>query len=670
MDRRVYIDIEWECPWDLSKTDGHGAYACASNPKTKMTCVSIYDKIQNKRFRFTYHELQEPHQKAALKATLLWYLRERYQFVAHNAEFEQVCLGCILGLWIPAERWICTMAKAAYYGYPIGLDDVAMAIGASRLKDAGGKEIMLKLVKGKHTPETKPEWYARLYDYCDNDVVVCAEVDSLIPDLPPYVFGLWCLNNRVNMRGVPVDQRAIQNALAIIQKLGIENKARMAELTGGKVQTVGQIDKILDFVRGEGVDMTDLQAYTVELTLKKQLPPIARKVLELRQKAGLSSLAKYKKIANYLVNGHLYQMHFWYGTHTGRPTGEGPQALNYPRDDDPIFKAQILSRQPELIQFLSQPDDHLKGALRGTICVEEDEEAITWDLSQIEARGTFWLANETKGLALFNTSDPYCTYGRTLFGREINKKDDPEERNTAKASVLANGFGGGIGAAQRIQTNYRFDFNIMARLVLPTASPSEMAEAHYCRDYYMSKNNPKPLSQDEALAVDILKQRYRKDFPTLVEYWRALEHVFIHGGWANYIHVEARGSLRIMTLPNGVQAFYHGVEWREIRSKNGKTKYEYSYQGRYGTVHLWYGVIIENAAQMLNEQISCWYRLEADKIAPIFHQCYDEASHRVHKSNLETRLAALNHLLTNERPPFVPGMPIAYDIQHNRRYGK
>lgn len=317
------------------------------------------------------------------------------------------------------------------------------------------------------------------------------------------------------------------------------------------------------------------------------------------------------------------------------------------------------------------------------------------DLSQIEARATGWVAGDKKFLALFDTSDPYCTYGRSIFGREITKKHDPEERNAAKAAVLAFGFAGGIGAGQRIGTNYNFDFNIMADLILPMASEYELDRAEYNYKYYIDKMPIKPLTEREGFAVDILKQRYRKDFTEIVAYWQTLEQVFLLGGDAGMVSVKVHPSgLRILTLPSGYhQMFYHGVkQWNTAVCKECdldgqqhadgdrncrycgeplKRSKGYSYQGRFGRSVLWKGTLIENVAQAVNEDISGWYKLRANKeIAPVIHHCYDEFTVECEASQVDSVMAQLKDLTQNNKPEWCKGLNLGFDYWSGQRYGK
>jgi DNA polymerase len=113
----------------------------------------------------------------------------------------------------------------------------------------------------------------------------------------------------------------------------------------------------------------------------------------------------------------------YYGAHTGRWTGtEKINMQNMPRNS-PLRKA------------LQAPAGHL---------------IYVADLSNIEARMLAWLADEEDLLEQFRRGDDiYSNLGTRIYGRPINKHDDPFERFVGKIAVLGLGYGMG---AQKFQT--------------------------------------------------------------------------------------------------------------------------------------------------------------------------------------------------------------------------
>ena len=652
---RLYLDLETRWNIDLFK---HGAVRCAADETAGVNCAAY--AIDDSPLVIV------PYDRCYWGSNLdgmVDAMHRADKIVSHNAQFEMAVLERVLGVKFEYRKWIDTMAKCAYYGYPRSLDDAAKALQCTTLKDIQGKAVMKKLVTGKFTPKEAPDDFARLYSYCATDVEAMRQIDRKVPDLPPAVQALWELDCEINDRGVPVDMRAIGNAIGLKAMVEKENDKRMSEITGGAVLTVNQTERLCKWLMAEqNVLLPDCTADTVLKALLKPLPPAAKAALELRQEAGLSSLAKFQKMQDFAVDGRLYHMFDWYGAHTGRPTGNGPQVMNLARSENPEYWAELLSTAPFYFTQISKPSERMKDGLRGVICTDEDKTFVGMDLAQIEARATGWVAGEQKFLDLFTTTDPYCTYGKTIFGREINKKDHMIERTASKASMLSLGFAGGIGAYQRVAENYKIDFDMVAKVVMPSATPQELAEGHRNYDYYLDKAPLKPLNPTEGVAVDILKQRYRRDFPLITKYWDQLEETFILGGQAGPIKIEVHPSgLRVITLPSGRQLFYHQVKVKE----NG----DYSYQSRKGRMSLWKGVLIENVAQAINADISDWYKKQANQIAPVVHHCYDEFTMECWKHQADEVLSRLK-ALTATKPEWAIGLPLGFDYWVGRRYGK
>lgn len=94
------------------------------------------------------------------------------------------------------------------------------------------------------------------------------------------------------------------------------------------------------------------------------------------------------------------------------------------------------------------------GTLRRCIYAPEGFVLGVADLSQIEARITLWLGmqitgpygEEAKALRVMaEGGDIYGWFGTKIYGKPINKKDTPAERQVSKSAVLGLGFGMGAG---------------------------------------------------------------------------------------------------------------------------------------------------------------------------------------------------------------------------------
>lgn len=355
-----YCDFETSSPLDIKKV---GMAAMLKHPQAATHCMSwsMSDDLD-------HVNLAKGDDQAALVVQSA--LNHGAVLVAHNAPFELEVMRSVLGIEWPLDRVICTMARAAYFGYAWGLDKLAEQLGSPILKDIGGKAEMMKLARGKITYAENPQAFQRMYSYCITDLRVLKQVHTRLPLLPPDVLSRWVVDQRINFFGMPVDMVAVENAIKLRDHFSANADALMARLTGGYVTTIGQVAKIGEYVRAilPGYEIPDLSADTVAKLINR-LPDghAANSILELRQGSALSSLAKYEKIKAYQVDGWLYHMATWYGAHTGRPTGGGPQMLNLPRSEHADFYAEMLRINPEFFLDMSDGPARLKEALRGVI---------------------------------------------------------------------------------------------------------------------------------------------------------------------------------------------------------------------------------------------------------------------------------------------------------------
>src|SRR5699024_2225527 len=64
--------------------------------------------------------------------------------IAHNAQFERVCLSEYIGFdgYLPPEQWYCTMVHAMELGLPASLGQLAKALQLDVQKDTAGKGLI------------------------------------------------------------------------------------------------------------------------------------------------------------------------------------------------------------------------------------------------------------------------------------------------------------------------------------------------------------------------------------------------------------------------------------------------------------------------------------------------------------------------------------------------
>src|SRR4051812_13015723 len=85
------------------------------------------------------------------------------------------------------------------------------------------------------TPETALQEFGWLYDYNERYVVTELEAASRLPDLAPKEFKIWQLDQRVNMRGMRVDRKGINDCAVIVVQARRKYNAELCTITNGKV---------------------------------------------------------------------------------------------------------------------------------------------------------------------------------------------------------------------------------------------------------------------------------------------------------------------------------------------------------------------------------------------------------------------------------------------------
>ena len=389
---------------------------------------------------------------------------------AYNAAFEWFCLNRA-GFETPLEQWRCTMAHGLYCGYAAGLDATGRAIGLPQDKQklsAGKALIRYFCVPCKPTksnggrtwnlPRHAPEKWSLFKDYCKQDVVTESEILkrlSLFP-MPEAEEQLWQMDVRMNAFGVRVDEELIQGALAIDS----ESTGRLEEdargLTGlGNPNSAAQL---LPWLRANGLELENLQKATVAEALGREgLPEKVRRVLEIRQQLGKTSIKKYVAMEAAMgMDGRVRGLTQYYGANrTGRWAGRLVQMQNLPRNYlKTLDGARGLVRRGNyagIRMIYGNVPDTLSQLIRTAFIPSEGNKFVVADFSAIEARVIAWLAGEQWVNEVFATHGKiYEATASQMFHVPIEKivKGNLEYalRQKGKVATLALGYQGGTAA--------------------------------------------------------------------------------------------------------------------------------------------------------------------------------------------------------------------------------
>ena len=389
---------------------------------------------------------------------------------AYNAAFEWYCLNQA-GYRTPLDQWKCTMIHGLYCGFTAGLDATGKAIGLPQDKQkltTGKALIRYFCVPCKPTksnggrswnlPKHAPEKWKLFKEYCKQDVVTenaILERLNAFP-VPEMEERLWQMDVRMNAFGVRVDNELISGALTID---GISTQ----ELTDEAVGITGLSNpnstcQLLQWLTEQGVQLDNLQKATVEETLTREtLPKNVRRILEIRQQLGKTSVKKYTAMQTAKCEDDRIRglTQFYGANRTGRWAGRLVQLQNLPRNYLKTLdyaRNLVKTQNYDGIRLLyGNVPDTLSQLIRTAFIPSEGHKFVVAGFSAIEARVIAWLAGEQWVNEVFATHGKiYEATASQMFHVPIEKivKGNPEYslRQKGKVATLALGYQGGTSA--------------------------------------------------------------------------------------------------------------------------------------------------------------------------------------------------------------------------------
>lgn len=470
------IDLETYSPQDIGKV---GAYRYAQDPDFEILLASA--AVDDGRVQLTDTTDNGIIGLAALKPLLF---DPRYTKRAWNAAFEWWCLSEYFHLsqtqredWL--EQWEDSMIHAMYCGLPASLKDAgkALQLPEDKAKMREGAALIryfccpcpCKPTKAnggrtRNLPRHDLEKWEIFRQYNIRDVETERHIDNLLEPftVPDFIWQQWRDDVRMNSRGIATDANLTSGALWCGDQYSAELLEEAQQLTG--LSNPNSPAQLLSWLEGNGAKLPDLQKATVAEALKAPQPANVRRVLELRQALGKSSLKKYDAIqAATGPDGRIRgTLQFYGATRTGRWAGRLLQVQNLPRTylkhQDEV-RALIKARNlPALEMIYGDVSDVLSQMIRTALIPEPGAVFIDADFSAIEARLIAWEAGEEWVLDVFRTTGKiYETTAAKMFGIPVEtiRKGNPNYsyRQRGKVATLALGYQGGVGAMRRMDTS-------------------------------------------------------------------------------------------------------------------------------------------------------------------------------------------------------------------------
>lgn len=367
------------------------------------------------------------------------------RFTAWNAAFEYNIMRHVLKLPVRWEQFTDSMAVAAANNCPQSLEEAAIFLGVTEQKDPTGKRLIQKLSKpnSKGVFVEDPALLAQMYEYCRQDVRTEMAVVEGLRALDASEQELWVLTQKINDRGVPVDPRELQRAVAAVAINKAKIESEITVLTGGI--TANQPGKIAGWLAEANIKVDDLTAETVQkLLARKDIPDKISRVLELRRQGSLTSVAKYEKMLEVEVGGRIRNTLVYHGASTGRFASRGGlnlQNLARPTLDDKALEGAV-ERVLELGDGGSM--DELSSLVRSAIKAPDGQVFVDADFSSIENRVASWIAGQNDKVEMFrNGLDEYKVFASRSLYRVPYEEVTKEMRQVSKSAVLGCMFGQG-----------------------------------------------------------------------------------------------------------------------------------------------------------------------------------------------------------------------------------
>lgn len=454
------IDIETRSSADIGKT---GAYRYAQDDDFEILLIAYKYNDEEKVI------IDVKQGEVVPEYFVSWLTDKNIIKHAYNAAFEWYCFNQA-GLRTPIDQWQCDMIHGLYCGYPGGLAKIGGAIGLSedKKKMSVGKALIryfcvpqraTKKNGGRkyNDPKHDLEKWALFKEYCLQDVETEWQIEkrlSLYP-VPESEWHQWRMDVLMNAYGVRADVPVIKGALAINAQV-TDRLTREAMLLT-HLENPNSTSQLLVWLSDHGVDTPNLQKETVKEVLKCNLSDDVRRVLEIRQQLGKTSIKKYVAMETALCRDERIRglTQFYGANRTGRWAGRLVQLQNLPRN---YLKTLNFAREltkkanTEMLEIVyGDAQDTLSQLIRTAFIPSEGHKFVVADFSAIEARVIAWLAGEEWVNEVFATHGKiYEATASQMFHVPIEKikKGNPEYslRQKGKVATLALGYQGGVNA--------------------------------------------------------------------------------------------------------------------------------------------------------------------------------------------------------------------------------
>ena len=383
---------------------------------------------------------------------------------AYNAAFERNCINRFFGLSLKPEGWRCTLVQASMLSLPLSLEGVGEALNLDKKKMSEGKDLIryfcmpCKPTKAnggrtRNLPSDAPEKWKLFKTYCIRDVDVEKQIRNKLAKfpIPDREQKLYCMDQRINDRGIMVDQELIGHAVAcdLLYRETVTKKAY--EISG--LENPNSVSQLKDWLNEKGIEVDSLAKAAVEDLVENTQGDVAE-MMKLRLAMSKTSVKKYEAMERSVCpDGRVHGLLQFYGANrTGRWAGRLVQIHNLPQnhmEDLELARSLVKEGRYDLVELLYDSiPDVLSELIRTAFVAKPGCRFIVSDFSAIEARVMGYLAGEGWVMEEFRGAGKiYEQTASKMFHIPIEEitKGSPY-RARGKVASLACQYGGAEGA--------------------------------------------------------------------------------------------------------------------------------------------------------------------------------------------------------------------------------
>lgn len=412
-------------------------------------------------------------------------LDEQYTIVAHNAQFERLCLKAY-GIDIPADRFLCTATMALYAGFPESLGNLSKALDLKERKKGTGLALIKFFCQPQKPTKANPEEYRNdpkdfpdkweeFIDYLRYDILSEREALGRLDycDFPQSEIELYKLDQDINDNGIHIDMELAERAEALNDEYceGLKNAIK----TKYGISSLRSTIQLKDFVMIQtGKNFDSFRKEDIEQIMQECDNERVDEVLNARKIINKTSNAKYTAMRNCVCfDGRVHGLYRFYGAgRTGRWAGRLVQMQNLPRnyihDLDGARDNVKHMCLADFETFWGNVPDTLSQLIRTTFVAPEGTTFHIADYSAIEARVLACLCREEWRIDAFRHSkDIYAVSASMTFGlpaEECGK--GTHYRQQGKVTELALGYGGWVGAMSTMDYEKAIDPALYKDIIL------------------------------------------------------------------------------------------------------------------------------------------------------------------------------------------------------------